>query len=258
MEEMKRQHNRKVWEQFWTQKRELDKVYSNSDRVISQIEQLGPLQGKRVLEVGAGTGRDGFKLVDCGAVVVLLDYAKNSLEIMQQLSWQTQKPVYLVQGNAFQLPFRDQVIDVVFHQGLLEHFRNPENILEENYRVLKQNGFAIADVPQRYHIYTVVKHILIRLGKWFAGWETEFSRSQLESMFRRSGFSIYSVYGDWMRPSFFYRSLREALKKTGIQLPLYPGKIAGWSKIRNKLRRVLKKSSLSYYTFMDIGVIGRK
>jgi hypothetical protein len=37
--------------------------------------------------------------------------------------------------------------------------------------VIKKGGFALADVPQRYHLYTAVKHLLIRLNKWFCGWE---------------------------------------------------------------------------------------
>ncbi len=258
MKQKNTKHRRDVWESFWTGKKELDQVYSNADRVIYQIQSLGDLKGKRILEVGAGSGRDGLKLVDHSGCVVLLDYAKNSLELMKYWSAKLKKPVFLVQGDAFHLPFCDQSIDVVFHQGLLEHFRDPENILKENHRVLRKNGYALADVPQRYHIYTVVKHILIWMNKWFAGWETEFSPVQLKALFRQSGFTVYRLYGDWMRPGFFYRALREIFKKIGLSLPLYPKGLPVWRGFRDRMRQRVKKSSLSYYTFMDIGVIGRK
>jgi len=258
MSEAASQHSKQVWEKFWDEKKEIEDVYSNSDRIIRQLESLEDVRGKYIMEIGAGSGRDGFRLVDAGAKVFLLDYASSSLQVMKELSKKYDKQVFLVKGDAFHLPVKTDRLDVVFHQGLLEHFTNPQDILAENYRVLKPGGFALADVPQKYHPYTVVKHILIWLNKWFAGWETEFSRRHLERLFQDVGFRIHTVYGDWMRPSFFYRALREVLKKIGIKLPLYPKGIPILRDIRRVLRQWFKKSALSFYTYMDIGVIGKK
>ncbi len=251
------QHNQHVWEDFW-QKEPIDQVYSNSGRIIQQIMATGELKDKYIVEIGAGSGRDGFKLVDCGATVILLDYAESSLRIIEQISRELNKPVHLVRGDAFHLPFKSNAIDVVYHQGLLEHFTNPEAIVAENYRVTKAGGFTLADVPQRYHLYTLVKHLLIWLNKWFAGWEREFSIHELKNMFRQNGFDIYHIYGEWMRPSFCYRSMREVFKKIGVRLPLYPASIPVLSQIRSTMRHLLKRVYLSFYTFMDIGVIGVK
>ena len=101
----------------------------------------------------------------------------NSLNIIKNIATEEKVEVNPVGGNAFSLPFPDASFDLVFHQGLLEHFRQKEanNLLKENIRVLKSGGLLLVDVPQRYHIYTVMKHILIALDKWFAGWEREFS-----------------------------------------------------------------------------------
>ena len=33
------------------------------------------------------------------------------------------------------MPFRDGAFEVVFHQGLLEHFRDPRPLLRENARI---------------------------------------------------------------------------------------------------------------------------
>jgi ubiquinone/menaquinone biosynthesis C-methylase UbiE len=252
------QHSKQVWEDFWQEKAEIEQVYSNSDRIINQLKSLGDLDRKWVLEVGAGSGRDSFHLAKSGAKVITLDYAKSSLDMIKKISEKTGQSVQLVQADAFRLPFKDDKIDIVFHQGLLEHFTNPQGIVSENFRVIKPGGYTCADVPQRYHLYTVVKHILIWLNKWFAGWETEFSKPQLEKIFTSCGFSIHRVYGDWMRPSFIYRVFREALKKIGIKLPLYPKGLSGFSSIRRFFRENFRKTSLSYFTFMDIGVIGTK
>jgi len=98
----------------------------------------------------------------------------------------------LTQANAFKIPVPDATFDIVFHQGLLEHFKDPLPLLEEQFRVLKPGGFLLVDVPQRYHIYTVIKHTLIFLNKWFAGWETEFSIGRLTKLLTQSGFIINS------------------------------------------------------------------
>jgi len=251
------QHHQQVWEDFW-KSHAIEQVYPNSDRIYRQICATGPLQKKWVMEIGAGSGRDGFQLTDLGARVIFLDYAVNSLQVIASLAQKYQKIVYLVRGDAFNLPFKEGAIDIVYHQGLLEHFTQPGGIIAENYRVLKIGGFAVADVPQRYHPYTLVKHVLITLNKWFAGWETEFSIGGLKALHRAAGFEIYAVYGDWMRPSFFYRAGREALKKIGVTLPLFPKRLPLISGLRDRLRAVFQRQKWALYTFMDIGVVARK
>ncbi|NIA29398.1 MAG: methyltransferase domain-containing protein [Actinobacteria bacterium] len=256
--DLKSQHSKKVWEDFWQEKQQIEEVYSNSDRIIKQIQQTVDVKGMLIMEVGAGSGRDSFKLIDAGAQVITLDYAESSLGVIKKLAQKYGVSIFLIRGDAFHLPFKDNVLDVVFHQGLLEHFENPQDILAENYRVIKPGGITLADVPQRYHPYTVVKHVLIWMNKWFAGWETEFSKGQLEKMFLGCGFHLQRIYGEWMRPSFFYRAFREALKKVGVHLPLYPKGIPGLSKLRHRCGKYFKKTGIAYYTFMDIGVIGLK
>lgn len=252
------QHRQQVWEKFWDQKRPIQEVYSNADRILQQIRSLGPAKGKRIMEVGAGSGRDGLQLAREGARVIFLDYAGNALRVIQAPARASGLDVHLVRGDAFRLPFKDNALDLVFHQGLLEHFTHPLGIVLENQRVVKSGGHVIVDVPHRYHVYTVVKHILIALNKWFAGWETEFSRPQLETLFRSAGLNPTGFYGDWMRPSFFYRVCREILKKTGLALPLYPRTIPVLHSLRQAASRGLRRIRMGQWTFMDIGVIGTK
>lgn len=252
------QHRREVWDRFWSEKEEIGEVYSNSGRVIDQLLQLGDPAGRWVLEVGAGSGRDSFALAGRGARVIMLDYSAPALQVMQKLARNAAAPVHLVRGDAFHLPFRTGSLDLVFHQGLLEHFTRPEGILAENLRVLRPGGAALADVPQRYHLYTLVKHLLIRCNRWFAGWETEFSRSRLGRLFADTGFAGIEYYGDWMRPSFLYRATREALKKVHLRLPLYPPSLPLMRRLRAALRQMLKRRRWHLLTVMDIGAIGRK
>lgn len=255
-----RESRREHWETFWEDKQEVGEVYSNAGRVREHLGRVLDLRGKRVLEIGAGTGRDSFPLVGAGAEVTQLDYAENSLRLLKRMAEQGRIPVHIVGGDTFALPFRDETFDVVFHQGLLEHFRKPDadRLLRENVRVLKPGGFLLVDVPQRYHVYTLVKHILIAVDKWFAGWERSFSVRELEGVIRSFGLEPVYRYGVWMVPSFFYRAAREALKGLGVRLPLHPRVAPALTAARAAVRARLVATALPLHTGISIGVVGRK
>jgi len=248
------------WESFWKDRHAVEEVYSNGDRIVRNLQKVTRLEGLRVLEVGAGTGRDSFPLAQCGARVVQLDYSVQSLAILRSLAAQQNIPVEIVGGDTFSLPFRNDSFDVVFHQGLLEHFREPaaQRLLEENIRVLRPGGLLLVDVPQRFHAYTVAKRILIAAGKWFAGWERSFTIGELARVLEQLGMQPVHRYGEWMVPSFFYRSLREAMKLIGVRLPLMIS-LGSWAgRIRLKARQRLLETPLPLHTGISIGLIARK
>jgi ubiquinone/menaquinone biosynthesis C-methylase UbiE len=246
------------WERFWKNKEQIEEVYSNDDRIYLNLAKVTDLKFKKILEVGAGSARDSFQLAEEKATVYVLDYSPQALRIVKNLNDQSKVGVYLIQGDAFEIPIPDETLDIVFHQGLMEHFKDPMSLLKEHFRVLKPGGLLLVDVPQRYHVYTIIKHILIFLNKWFAGWETEFSIGQLKSLLEQSGFSVRHKYGRWMRPSLFYRIVREVLKKIKIRLPLYPAGFQFTRRLRNWFRDKFMTKHWAFYTFLDIGIIGQK
>src|SRR5207249_11744344 len=146
-----------------------------------------PVSGKRVLEVGAGSGRDSVALAEAGAVAVLLDYSMVSLEVARRVADAAGQRVHLVRADALRMPFRDGAFHVVFHQGLLEHFRDPLPLLRENVRAAVPEGILLVDVPQRFRLDTVAKHFLSAVGMWFACWETEFTIGDLEGAMVEAG-----------------------------------------------------------------------
>lgn len=248
------------WESFWDRKSNVREVYSNTDRVLRNLALVADIRGMKVLEIGAGTGRDSLNLAKHGAIVYQVDYAANALKLMKEVAAESGLDVGLIGGDAFKLPFREGMFDIVFHQGLLEHFREPKStrLLEENVRVLKKGGILLVDVPQRYHLYTVMKHILIALNAWFAGWERSFSARELEAKLGRLGLTHVRTYGEWMYPSLFYRVFREALLPLRIRLPLYPTLFAPLTRLRRRIRESLIELRPSLYSSLAIGVIARK
>lgn len=256
---MQRTSDREHWDKLW-KKRDIKKLYDNSGRILVAVKRIwgDDLSGKRILEVGAGSARDSFDLAALGAEVYTLDYSSASLKLIDKQNAALEHKTIPIGGDAFALPFADSTFDLVFHQGLIEHFREEEGIIAENARVTKTDGYVIVDVPQRWHVYTVIKHILIALGKWFAGWEKEFSLIQVEKKLIKYGYKPVDFYAEWMYPSLFYRTTREALWKIGIHLPLIPLKIPGLYQIRKGIRNKLKYVRPFAYTGLSVGVIGKK
>lgn len=256
-----KQSRKEHWEAFWTEADglSLDDVYDNGGRILREIFEICDPRGLRVLEVGAGTGRDSVALARAGAEVITLDYAPTSLELIRQASAQAGVEVGMVGGDGLALPFAEGSFDIVFHQGLLEHFRDPMPMLVEHARVLKPGGMLLVDVPQRWHYYTLGKHLLMVFDKWFAGWETEFSVGELESLVRRAGLDPVHAYGDWLVPNLFYRALRKVLlKSVGWRLPMYPRPWPVIGALDAKWRAWFKTQRASMYTTIVIGVVGRK
>ena len=247
---MRRVSEKKHWDKFWASSKELDDVYGTDGRILENLEKYVDLAGRHVLEIGAGTGRDTDIIAGRNADAYALDYSEESLTLM---SSSLEHPVRVVCGDALSLPFRSESFDVVFHQGLLEHFRNPGDLLDENIRILESGGLLLVDVPQRYHYYTVLKHILILFNKWFAGWETEFSVRELKGLLEERGLEVLGIYGHNLSPPIWYRGFRRILLKFGLRLPMFP-KGLGVSKA---VRSVVPES-LYVNTAMVIGCIARK
>lgn len=256
-----REPDQSVWNRFWNRKRDLSKVYPSSPAIADTIRSHFRLEGMKILEVGAGTGRDSAAFAKEGAEVYVLDFAENSLQIVNSLREAdpvVREHLHLVRGDAFKAPFANGTFDLVFHQGLAEHFLKPVPLIKENFRILKPGGYCLCDVPQTVHPYTIIKHILIAFGKWFAGWETQFTMSELKRLMRAGGFTCEYAYGDWMRPNLYYRILRELVLKFGIELPKYPLKGSAYQKWKDSLLDSLRDKPLLAWTQLSIGVLGRK
>lgn len=257
VKESSRSSRRNHWDKFWRSAESVEDVYSNDGRVTEQLTRVADPSGKLVLEVGAGTGRDGVLLARLGAEVVSLDYSRESLELVKE-SLSSEEKLYLCCADAFSCPFRDDTFDIVFHQGLLEHFRNPEDLIAENVRVLKPGGILLVDVPQRYHYYTLIKHILIMLDKWFAGWECEFSARELEGLLEKHNLKIVKTYGEWLNPPIWYRMLRRAALSFGLRFPMYPRVFTLMRRAFKPLRDFLLQRRAMLYTAVVIGTIAVK
>ncbi|HEY6867833.1 MAG TPA: methyltransferase domain-containing protein [Candidatus Eisenbacteria bacterium] len=247
------------WESYWRGHSNLEQTYSTGGRLAREILRDGPVAGRRALEVGAGSGRDTLALARAGAHAVVLDYSPASLALVQRQAREQGLAVGLVRADALAMPFRDGAFDVVFHQGLLEHFRDPRPLLAENARVTARGGRVVVDVPQTLHLYTAMKQALIAMNAWFAGWETQFTPGQLERLLAATGLVVRRTYGEWMVPGLWYRVLRELVKRGArVTLPLEPPAPRWWSAAWAGLRARAGRTRWALHTCHVIGTVAER
>ncbi len=112
------------------------------------IKELGSLRGKRVLDLGAGTGRNTGYLLDRGAAVVAADISLGMLNVLGRKIGMEQG-ISLVMCDAMNLPFRDSMFDAVAAIAALHHIPDAEGrrgALEEVYRVTVKGGVVLITI----------------------------------------------------------------------------------------------------------------
>lgn len=158
----------------------------------------------KVLEIGCGSAIDSYLIAeryDNGVSFTGTDLSIHSIELAKKLRQYFKKQVTFDVDDATDSSFHDETFDLIFSQGVVEHFKNPTAIMKEQIRLLKKDGFLIINVPQKYHILTIYKHLLIAIGKWRFGWETEYSFSELKKLGESFGLKTIEKMGS----GYFYR-----------------------------------------------------
>jgi len=164
--------------------------------VVKQIMALyhGDVKERSILEVGAGSGRDIIALATRGAQAIALDRSAIARARILEEANAVGLSVRILSDDLRSISLPDRSLDVVYSQGVLEHFTDTDAVLQEQRRLVKAGGYLIVDVPQRWNPYTVYKHVRMLLKNWPPGWETEFSPGQLRRIGERNGLRVVSVY----------------------------------------------------------------
>jgi SAM-dependent methyltransferase len=112
---------------------------------------LGDVRGRKVLDLGCGSGENSFLLSRRGADVIGLDLSESLIALAKQrvhLNGGTAEPLQFLSASAHHLPLPDNSVDVVFGVAILHHL-DLDQTAAEVYRVLKPGGRAIFKEPVR-------------------------------------------------------------------------------------------------------------
>jgi len=153
---------------------------------------LGRYARGKVLDAGCGSGFFSKFFVNKNCKVFALDYSKESLKLTGSLG----QKIKLIEGDILKMPFDDKTFDLIFSDGLLEHYKNPIGIVSELERVVKKNGIVATFVPNLISYWLFIKRF--KLGKIK---EYRFSLKKLVELHERAGLKIIESGGLSVLPS---------------------------------------------------------
>lgn len=144
--------------------------YDKKEKYLNSFEQnklmplLGDLKGKKVLDVGAGTGRLTLLLSKAKADVTALDISQEMLKMLEKKD----KTILTKTGDVECLPFEDETFDVVTAAFVIVHLKNPSIFFSEAYRVLKDGGYlAITNINQKEPPAVPTKEGIIKIESFY-------------------------------------------------------------------------------------------
>lgn len=103
-------------------------------------------QRQLILDVGCGSGEFGEAFAIAGSSVISLDLSKSQLKKCNKDKFER------ICGDGQHLPFSHELFDCVLSFSLMEHLPMPSVHAKECYRVLRQNGYAIFQLPNLQYI----------------------------------------------------------------------------------------------------------
>ena len=125
---------KEVWERAYRQEHPLWRGPSDL--------HLNNLKG-RVLELGCGDGKTAIAMVETGLNVVGLDLSRAALTTSRKRI--VSEKLYLVQGDAIELPFKEGSFDSIAAVHFIDHFLSTDRqkVVREIDRVLATDGVII-------------------------------------------------------------------------------------------------------------------
>lgn len=172
--------------------RYLSRVYDRINPLVwteqmrdEAVRRLEIASDDRVLDVGCGTGFATAALASRADEVHALDQSPHQLARALEKCGR-RGPVRFYQGDAEQLPFPDNSIDVVWSSGAIEYWPRPVATLRELRRVARPDGQVLVVGPDAPHG---------RLTGWLADAIMLFyDEAEADRLFAAAGFATAEHY----------------------------------------------------------------
>ena len=109
-----------------------------------ELELLGDVKGKKVLELGCGGGQNSIVLTKWGAEVIGIDISEFQLEHANGLAKKEKVKVTFIQGRMEDLgQFKSNTFDIVISSHAIGYVDDLKVVFKETERVLKPEGFLV-------------------------------------------------------------------------------------------------------------------
>lgn len=115
------------------------------------LRQIGPLRGKKILDIGAGLGESSVYFALQGADVTTIDVSPGMVESAVGLGKKFGAEIEGIVGDAEDLKVPDEAYDIVYIANTIHHVENRAKLFEEIRRALKPGGRFFSYDPLAYN-----------------------------------------------------------------------------------------------------------
>lgn len=139
--------HRKSQKYFESIRQNWNKIRQNlfPENILDQIMQyLDPVSGKRVLDLGCGSGVVSAQSASLGKDVIGVDINKGMLEELSLVKHSLGLDrLHLIRGNITRLPLKNIQVDEIFLTLVLHHVADPQVLLQKISRLIRPEGHLI-------------------------------------------------------------------------------------------------------------------
>ena len=171
---------------------EFDKFFDTFYPYYLPFLQLEEMRGKRVLEIGLGSGFSLHRIAEVAEEAYGLDLSANTVALNRARDRHFNLGLNLINASATNIPLADNSLDFVVSVGCLHHIPEIAKAVNEIHRILKPGGIFKGMVYNRhsfrYHVYIPLSR------RWKPEWQGKTTQDCVNEMYDGSGNPYGTVY----------------------------------------------------------------
>ena len=189
---------------------------------------LAPLAGRRILDVGTGTGRAAIALAKAGAIVTGVDASREMLAVAERRAREEAAAVTFAHGDAHRLAFSDRSFDAVVCLRVLMHTPDWRASLAELCRVAGDR--VVFDYPSLYSAAAIqagVRRVTHQFDRSVEAYRV-FAPSAVAGALAGAGFRVAGEHRQFVLPIALHKAVNSAS---------WTSRVEGWMARAGLMRR---------------------
>lgn len=179
--------------------------HSKQGRWIPKLLEFAKHPGESLLGLGHGLGTDWAQYARHGAKVIVCSPSPSQLELVRRNFEVRSLAGRFVHAQPRLLPLDSSSIDVACISSLFHGIDNPQDVVEEVYRVLKPGGKVLAVTPARYDVDFWFRTIF-----WWYRWVGRRRTGTARPEEKFSGRELRRLFGRFVEHRIHKRQLRRS------------------------------------------------
>lgn len=167
----------------------------NKDMYNTQLNWIGDVNGKKVLDFGCYSGNSiSYKMAKFADYYLGIDLSEPAItELKNELNKRGSKNAKLVVVDILSKDFKEKDFDIVYAQGVLHHFKYIEVILKKLQAIVKPGGIIVTNDPLNTALTSRIARRIYHRYRIDKDWEWPFNDKTFVKM--REYFDIAKVQG---------------------------------------------------------------